>query len=455
MVPARSNLLEALGEIVGRHHVLVGETASGYLTDWTGRFGGHGAAVVRPADVPEVAALVRTCAAEGVAIVPQGGNTGLVGGSVPQNGEVVVSLARFDVIDPPDRDARRITAGAGVTLAALQASAASVGLEYPIDLAARDSATVGGMIATNAGGVHVLRYGTTRRQLMGMEAVLGDGRIVCHLTGLEKDNTGYDLAGLLCGSEGTLGVVVRACLRLVERPPEKAVALLGFGSAADAVAASADLRSCQGLEAVELSVRSGMELVCRALAVPPPFEEPAEAYLTVEVAGARAPESELADMVDQLPATLTALATDTVGRSRLWRYRELLTEAIATVGVPRKFDVSLPPGAIESFVEVVQGATEALGPTVRCWIFGHVLDGNLHVNITGLDVTDDGVDELVLGLVAERGGSISAEHGIGVAKKRWLHLNRSADEIESFRAIKSALDPEGIMNPNVLLPEPG
>jgi FAD/FMN-containing dehydrogenase len=450
-------LLRALGEVVGPSHLLVDpDLVAPFLADWSGRFHGRSVAVVRPADTGEVAGVVNLCAAAGVAVTLQGGNTGLVGGGVPLGGELVVSLRRLDRLGEVDRLAGQVTAGAGVTIERVQQAAAEAGWRYGVDLASRGSATVGGSVATNAGGVRVLRHGDTRAQLVGIEAVLGDGTVVSHLGGLVKDNTGYDLAGLLCGSEGTLAVVTAARLRLVPPAGHQVVALLAFDGVSTAVEAGGQLhRGLASLEAVELFLDEGLGLVCEVTGMAPPFDHPHRCYLLVEVAG-RDPTDELAEAVASLPGVAeVAVATDPARRATLWRYREAHTEAVSTLGPPHKLDVSLPAAELAPFVERVPKVVAELVPDAQVWLFGHAADGNVHVNVTGLHPDDDRVDAAVFELVAEAGGSISAEHGIGTAKRRWLHLNRSQAEIAAFRALKSALDPAGILNPAVLLPPPG
>jgi len=429
--------------------------------DWTGRFRGWTPVLLRPRSVEDVSAALSWCNEARVGVVPQGGNTGLVGGGVPLHGEVVLRLDRLDAVGEVDFLAGQLTAGAGATLAAVQAAASAHGLLYPVDLAARDQATVGGTVATDAGGVHLLRWGGTRRQLMGVEAVLADGRVVSHLRGLEKDNTGYDLAQLVCGSEGTLAVVTAARLRLVPAPTDVAVALLAFDAVDDAVAAVVDLRlRLPGLQAAELVLAEGVDLVCEAFERRQPFPSRWPVLVLVEVGSSvgRAGGSveQLAGAVAGLDAVRdSAVADDTAGRAELWSYREDHTLAINTLGPPHKLDVTLPQADLARFLGDVAVRVRAVAPGASVWLFGHVADGNIHVNVTGLPDEDVGVqvDDAVLGLVAERGGSISAEHGIGTAKRAWLHLNRSTAEIEVFRQIKAALDPNGILNPHALLPD--
>ena len=449
-------LLADLRGVVGHDHVLADEDlTAGFATDWTGRFQGRAAAVVRPGTTGEVASAVRCCAAAGVAIVPQGGNTGLVGGSVPLHGEIVLSLVRLDRLGEVDRAAAQVTAGAGVTLARLQRHAAAAGLAFGVDLAPREKLHRRGDDRHQRGGINVIRYGTMRAQVMGIEAVLGDGSVVSHLAGLPKDNTGYDLAGLLTGSEGTLGVVTAARLRLVPGYAHRVTAGLGLAGVAQAVEAAAALRSgVSGLEAVELVLADGVALVAGSLGLEPPPALRAPAALIVEVAAHHDPLEELAAVVAGLELVADpVVATTSEPRRRLWELREGFAEAINRLGPPVKLDVSVPAAHIADFVD---GLPAVLPAGVGLVVFGHLGDGNLHVNVSG--VLPDRprlalvVERAVLELVVAHGGSISAEHGIGTAKARYLHLCRSPEEIRAFRAIKAALDPSGILNPHAVLP---
>jgi FAD/FMN-containing dehydrogenase len=455
MTVSVARLRAELAAVVGAHHVISDpDIVAGYCRDWTGRFVGHTPAVVRPGSTDEAAELVSVCRRHGVTLSLQGGNTGLSGGAVPLGGEVVCSLRRLTSLSEVDRESGQLTAGAGVTIADIQARAASAGWAYGVDFASRDSATVGGSVATNAGGLRVLRYGDTRAQVVGIEAVLGTGDVVSHLGGLTKDNTGYHLPSLLCGSEGTLGIVTAARLRLVARETERVVALLAFEDVAAALGAVGSLRSgLPSLSAAELFFDDGLALVCRAAGLAPPFAAQHRVYVLVEAAGTADPSAELSSAVDSLLGLAdAAVATDSVRAAQLWRYREAHTEAIATLGTPHKLDVTLPAGAMADFVAAVPGVVEGVCPGAMTWLFGHAGDGNIHVNVTGAAAEDDRLDESVLRLAAGMGGSISAEHGIGVAKARWLSLSRSPAEIAAFRAIKRALDPDGVLNPGVLLP---
>ena len=443
-----SALRAALAQAVGERHLLTDpELTAGYERDVTGRFGGRAAAVVRPADAGQVAAVLRACAAAGAAVVPQGGNTGLVGGQVPRGGEVVLSLARLDAIGPLDPVARQITAGAGATLAAVDAAVRPRGLAVGIDFAARDSATVGGMAATDAGGAQVLRHGTMRARVAGLEAVLGDGRVLRRLSGLVKDNAGYDLPALLVGSEGTLAVITAVRLALVDAPARVVTALLGLDALADAVALVARLRGAlPSLQAAEVFFADGLDLVCAHRRLAPPFAAAHAVYLLVECGAAEDPTPALAAALEDVDADV-AVADDGARRAALWTYREAHNEAVNAAGVPHKLDVSLPLAALAPFAAEVAAAVAP----ARAILWGHLGDGNLHVNVLGPPADDHAVDEAVLRLVAAHGGSISAEHGIGVAKRAWLGLTRSPEEIAAMTAIKRALDPAGILNPGAVL----
>lgn len=441
-----------LTSIVGPGHVLTdAATRAAYDADWTGRFNSPSRLVVRPATTGEVAAVVEACATAQVAIVPQGGNTGLVGGGVPRAREVVVSLRRLDAIGPVDAAAGSILVGAGTTLAAVQAAASAQGLDFGIDMASRDSATVGGMIATNAGGIRVVRHGPMRAQVCGIEVVLADGSVVSRLSGLAQDAGGYDLAGLLTGSEGTLAIVTRASLRLVPPTGPTVVALVGVADTRAALHVAAAGRAAGPLEAVEIFYADGLRLVCAHAGLRPPLAVQWPAYVLVELSGYDA-EDRLGALLTRLSIEDAAVAVARDDQRRLWAYRERLADAIAARGVPHKLDVALPHDRLEEFVAAVHPLVRSLVAAAECVVFGHVGVGNLHVNLLGIDPGDARADDAVLGLVAELGGSIGAEHGIGIAKTAWLPRTRSAADIAAMRAVKDALDPAGILNPGVLFP---
>lgn len=448
------SLVRDLAAAVGDEHVLTGpDLLAGYTTDWTRRYQGTATCVVRPGSAAEVAAAVRACARHGVPVVPQGGNTGLVGGSVPSRGGVVLSLRRLTRLDPVDVLAGQVTAGAGVTIAELRAHARSAGLEYGVNLASRDSATVGGTIATNAGGVQTIRYGRTRAQLAGAEAVLADGRLISRLGGVEADNSGYDLTQLLAGSEGTLAVVTAARLRLWPVEPHAVTLLAGVDDLEAALALLADIRArVPGVRAAEYFEAAGLALVREHTGLPAPLPRAWPAYLLAEVAGA----PDQAERLAGIPALDgAAVALDQPGSAALWAYRERHTESIGAAGIPHKLDIAVPVARLVGFRaalgDVVKAASGPSSPgEPRTIVFGHIGVGNLHVNVLGPDPADAAVDEAVFRLAAASHGTISAEHGIGRAKVASLPLTRSAEEIAAMRAIKDALDPAGLLNPGVL-----
>jgi FAD/FMN-containing dehydrogenase len=446
-----SGLEHAVAGVVGASHVLADpELKAGYEVDWTGRYRGESRFVVRPADTDEVAAVVRLCAEAGVPMVHQGGRTSFVGGGVPRGGEVLVSLARLRGVEDVDEAASQVTAGAGATLADVQAAARRAGLFFPLDFGARDAATVGGALATNAGGNRAFRYGMARALAAGVEAVLPDGGVVNRLSGLPKDNAGYDLVQLLAGSEGTLGIITRARLRLTTRGASVATALAGVGSTEAAIELYTALRRrLPGLDAAELLYAAGLELVCAHERLRPPLPDAFPVYLLVEAAADEGALELLAEALDGLldSPEHAVVADDAATRERLWRYREGHTEAVSARWTPLKLDVALPVSGLAAFVGELH---RVLGAQAFLW--GHAGDGNVHVNVVGLDPPEETrVTREVLELVARHGGSIGAEHGIGIAKREWLHLTRGPADLAAMRAVKAALDPAGLFNPGVLL----
>jgi len=389
--------------------------------------------------------------------VPQGGNTGLVGGGVPggpaDGKAVLVSLRRLRRVDPVDALAGQVTVGAGVTIAELRSHAAAAGLEYGVDLAARESATVGGTIATNAGGIQTVRYGHTRAQVLGVEAVLADGSVISRLGGVQSDNTGYELAQLLAGSEGTLGIITAARLRLHRPEPVQLTVLTGLPDVAAAAALQAEIRALvPAIRAAEYFEADGLALVRAHTGLPAPLAAEYPAYLLVDITGA----DDYSERLSELPQIADAsVAMDAPARAALWAYRERHTESVSAVGIPHKLDVAMPVSRLAGFRAELNSVVRSTGgPDARAIVFGHIGAGNVHVNVLGPDPDDDAVDDAVLGLAAAHGGTISAEHGIGRAKVGVLHLSRSPAEIAAMRAIKSGLDPGWLLNPGVLFGQP-
>lgn len=462
------DLRARLTAIVGAAHVLTSpEARAPAEVDWTGRWHGRARAVVRPGSTREVAAVVSACAEAGAAVVTQGGNTGLVGGAVPLAdtpgqqpdaagpGAVVVATARLAELGDVDPAHGRVRVGAGATLAAVQAHARRHELAVGVDLAARDTATIGGMTATNAGGVHVVAHGMMRAQVAGVVVVLADGTVLDEHGGLAKDNTGYDLVGLMVGSEGTLGVVTEVTLRLVPEPADRVVAVLPGVALADAVAALPRIRAAPGLRAIEwvdeasaalVAEHSGLE---RLVGAGP--------WLLVELAGEGDLLEPLGAALADLDAGEAAVAVEPGDRAGLWAHREAATEAIAreaaASGHPvRKLDVAVAPASLPRLAAALPEAVATVAPAARVATFGHVGDGNLHVQLLHVaDTVADAAEDAVLERVVAAGGSISAEHGIGVAKRRWLERARSPESVAALRAIKHAFDPHGRLNPGVLV----
>jgi len=446
-------LITALVEVVGAPHVLTdADLRLVYERDWTGRFGGESRCVARPADTDEVAAVLAACRDHGTGVVPQGGNTGLVGSSVPRAGEVVLSLTRMDSVGEVDAATAQLTAGAGATLAALQAAASAAGYEAGVDFAARDSATVGGLVACDAGGARALCHGTARARVAGLEAVLGNGAVIDRMGGLLKDNAGYALPALLIGSEGTLGVITRVRWRLVAALAKRVAALIGLESLDSAEPIMGVLRrELPSLEAADFFTEEGLSLVLEHLDRGPPLPGRPPAYLILECAARDDPTDELAAALEAAGIEDAVVADDTASRARLWQLRESHTDAIAGQGVPHKMDVGVPLHRLAEFARRAPGLVTELAPGARTILFGHLGDGNVHVNVLGPGPDDQAVDLAVLELAAECGGTISAEHGVGAAKAAYLGLVRGEGELETMRALKGALDPDGMLNPGVVL----
>lgn len=455
---AVTDLTCTLAAIVGDANVLTDADAmAGYLVDWMGRYRGRADAVVRPRTTDEVARVVKVCAAESIRICVQGGNTGLVGGSVPpaesDGGTViVVSTARMTDIDEVDELGRCVGAQAGATIAGIDARAGAHGLMFPVDLASRHSATAGGVVATNAGGIRMIRHGNTRAQILGIEAVRADGDILRRWSPLVKDNVGYDIPGLLAGSEGTLAVITRVLFRLVTPPGETTVVVAAHERVADAIALIGRAReSGLAIEAAELMTHEGLDLVHehgarRPVATHAPY------YLLLEVSGAGDTRGCVLDLIESGDGIVDAVLEPGPARA-LWAARESHTEAIARASTTPvvKLDVSFPIRAIARAVADLQDLSSRFEFACRPILFGHVGDGNLHVNLLDVPVEATGaVTDAVFGIVAALGGSISAEHGIGRAKVAWTHLGRSPVDLATMRAVKDALDPQGLLNPGVL-----
>ena len=409
-----------LADVVGAEHVLTDEgLRQGYQTDWTGRFSGDCEAVVRPGSTAQVAGVLQWAVANGRSVHVQGGNTGLVGGSVPAAGaRPTIILSTLRLREPLTVEGRSLIAGAGVTLGDAQRMAVKHGLVYGVDLAARDSATLGGTVATNAGGIRVCKYGMTRRQVEGIEAVLVDGTVVRRMSGLVKDNTGFDLAQLLTGSEGTLAVITEVRLRLSDPAQESVVAVFGVPS----LAAALEHAHAQGdgLQAAEVVDARGWQ----EAGGPPIGDSPWVLLLETDMETAELPDESL-------------VAVEKSDQERLWHFRESQAEVAQRMGVRQKVDIAVPMPRLDEFTDAVYGAHPAV-------IFGHVADGSLHV-----ELFDDGEDE-VLHTVVKLGGAVSVEDGVGRVKTHAVVRDRGADTMAAMRALKLAWDADGVLNPGVI-----
>ena len=450
------SLQSRLADIVGAAHVLTApQETKPYFTDWRRQYFARAECVVRPASTREVSQVVALCAAEGIAIVPQGGNTGLVGGSVPTGArrEIVLALGRMNRIRALDVLNDTITVDAGCVLAAVQRAADEAGRLFPLSLAAEGSCQIGGNLSTNAGGVNVLRYGNAREQVLGLEVVLPDGQIWDGLRGLRKDNTGYDLKQLFVGAEGTLGVITAAVLRLYPQPTATATAWVAMESPQAAVELLAALRTELGerISAFELVSRSCLDAVLRhAPELRDPLPAPHRWYVLAQFADSgdgAVLEERLAHALAEREAVLSQSGEQ--ARS-LWRIRESIPEAqFANV----KHDISMPISRIPEFVEAAGAALAAAFPGVEVFCFGHVGDGNLHYNVGSRALLEAraAVNRIVYREVERLGGSISAEHGLGQLKREAIRSHKSALELELMRKLKAALDPKAMMNPGKVL----
>ena len=471
MMQGFATVFERLQQIVGGDHVLTRDAdVAPYVVDWRGRYRGSARAVVQPASTDQVARVVRACAELAVPIVPQGGNTGMCGAATPDRSgdEVVLSLARMRAIRELDAANATITVEAGVTLADVQQTARDAGMLFPLSLASEGSCTIGGNLSTNAGGTAVLRYGNTRDLVLGVEVVLADGRVLDALRGLRKDNTGYDLKQLFIGSEGTLGIVTAAVLKLFALPRTRVTALAATPTVAKAVEFLHAIKRALGDRVVGFELISGPALRLSRKhhpTLPDPLpdhdwyvllqvdDSAADSPLAAQVEGAFAQALQTGTIVD------ATIAQSQEQADRLWALRENISEAQRRDGPNIKHDISLPISAIPAFVDDAGSALLAAFPDSRLVIFGHLGDGNLHFNFAApAGVAAEAflgntaaVNRVVHDRVVAAGGSISAEHGIGQLKREELVHYKAPLEIELMRRIKATLDPAALLNPGKVL----
>ena len=464
-----AELLARFVAIVGEKYALTDPQAqTPYLVEMRDLYRGHTPVVLRPGSVAEVSAILKLANESKTAVVPQGGNTGLVGGQIPLNGEVVLSLNRLDKIREVDAVSNTMTVEAGVTLQRAREAAAAADRLYPQLLPSEGTCTIGGNLSTNAGGTAAIAHGIARSHAVGLEVVLADGRVLNNLSKLKKDNTGYDLKNLFIGAEGTLGIITAAVLRLVPRPRsiETAYAAVPSPQAAVDLLGIATERTAGGVTSFELMARSGIEAVIKYDAKSrDPLAKPYDWYVLIELASQQS--SGLREVLEGimteghekglvLDATIAASLEQ--GKA-FWRIRELFGEVQRHIGASIKHDVSVPVAAVPAFIEQANAAAVKLIPGCRPLSFGHVGDGNIHYNVTqpiGADKDKflarwDEVNAVVFAVVQKLGGSISAEHGVGVMKRDILPEYKDPVAIELMRGLKKLLDPNGILNPGKVL----
>ncbi len=469
-----ATLLDALERRLGpKGFTTDAQAMQPWLTDWRGRVTGAAAALLSPADPVEVADIVRMAAGAQVALVPQGGNTSMVAGATPpvDGRALLVSLRRMNAIRSILPDDNVAIAEAGVVLADLHAAAEAIGRRFPLSLAAKGSATVGGLVSTNAGGTQVLRFGTMRAQVLGIEAVLPDGELFDGLSALRKDNRGYDLRQLLVGAEGTLGIVTAASLRLIPAFGARAVAWVGLATPQAALALLRRLEGATGeaMESFEIVPQAALDLVLRHVpGTRAPLAGTHPWHVLIEsTAPAGAPDpgdalgAALADAIEAGQIEDAAIAASEAQAEALWKLRESISEAERVDGMAAKHDISVAVSQMPAFLEEGRKTVEARFPGVRVLAFGHLGDGNVHFNVRAPEGADDrawfardgaAVSRFVHELVTAEGGSLSAEHGIGQTKLADFARTASPARLAALRAIKTALDPHGIMNPGKLVP---
>jgi len=440
-----------------------------YLKESRGLYRGHCAAVVRPAATAETAEVVRLCAAAGLPITPQGGNTGHVGGAVPEGG-IILSVGRMNRIRASDPLNHTMTVEAGCILADLRKAAEAIGCLFPLSMASEGTCQIGGNLSTNAGGIAVLRYGNAREQVMGLEVVLPDGQVWNGLRGLRKDNTGYDLKHLFIGAEGTLGIITAAVLKLYPRPKARETALAATDRVEQVLDLFARVRDAAGdtLTGFEMMPRIAVEFGCRHIpGVADPFARPHGHYALIELTSARSDDPLRDVLLAALEQALAdglvadAVVADSLSQAdALWKIREAIPEAQKHEGGSIKHDISVPVSRIAAFMNRVVPRMEREIPGVRVCAFGHVGDGNIHFNLSqpiGADTQAfldrwQAINRIVNAMVADLGGSISAEHGIGRLKRSQLREFKPEVEIALMRKIKAALDSRNIMNPGKVIP---
>ncbi|OBG34687.1 FAD-binding oxidoreductase [Mycobacterium sp. E3198] len=437
--------------IVGSNHVITdADVLAGRSVDHTGRYRGRASALVRPGSAEEVAAVLRACRDAGAHVTVQGGRTSLVAGTVPEHDDVLLSTERLCAVGEVDTVERRVSAGAGAALAAVQSAATAAGLVFGVDLAARDTATVGGMASTNAGGLRTVRYGNMGEQVVGLQVALPDGSLLRRHSQVRSDNTGYDLPALFVGAEGTLGVITALDLRLHPTPSHRVTAVCGFADLEALVEAGRRFRDVDGIAALELIDGRAAALTAEHLGVGAPVA--GDWLLLVELAADHDQTDRLADLLDGVRLCgEPAVGVDVAAQQRLWRVREALADVLGVYGPPLKFDVSLPLSAVAEFARAAADLVGTYAPEALPVLFGHIGEGNLHLNVLRCPVERErDLYQPMMDLIARCGGNVSSEHGVGSRKRPYLGMSREAADIAAMRAVKAALDPTGYLNAAVL-----
>lgn len=444
-------MLRSLAEVVGSNHVVTDpDVLDGRGVDHTGRYRGRASALVRPGTAEQVAGVLRVCRDAGAHVTVQGGRTSLVAGTVPEHDDVLLSTERLHALDEVDTVERRVRAGAGTALAAVQRAAAGARLLFGVDLAARDTATVGGMASTNAGGLRTVRYGNMGEQVLGLQVALPDGSLLSRHSSVRRDNTGYDLPSLFVGAEGTLGVITALELRLHPIPARRVTAICGFDELDALVDAGRTFRDTDGIAALELIDGRAAALTREHLGIGSPVE--GDWLLLVELAADHDQTDRLADLLDGARTrSEPAVGVDVVAQQRLWQVREALADVLGVYGPPLKFDVSLPLSSVGEFARAAVDLVGAHAPEALPVLFGHIGEGNLHLNVLRCPVERErALYEPMMELIARSGGNVSSEHGVGTRKRRYLGMSREPADIAAMRTIKAALDPTGYLNAAVL-----
>lgn len=439
-------MLRDLADVVGANHVVTDpDVLAGRSVDHTGRYRGRGNALVRPGTADQVAEVLRVCRDAGAYVTVQGGRTSLVAGTVPEHDDVLLSTERLCSVSDVDGVERRIQVGAGATLTAVQHAASAAGLVFGVDLSARDTATVGGMASTNAGGLRTVRYGNMAQQVVGLDVALPDGSLLRRHSLVRRDNTGYDLPSLFVGAEGTLGVITALDLRLYPAPTHRVTAVCGFAELSALVDAGRAFRDVDGIAALEL-------IDGRAALLTGERPVPGDWMLLVELAADHDQTERLAGLLDGVDLCgEPAVGVDVAAQQRLWRVRESLAEALGRYGPPLKFDVSLPLPAIAGFARDAVALVLAHVDDALPVLFGHIGEGNLHLNVLRFPLQREAdLYPEMMALIAGCGGNVSSEHGVGTCKRPYLVLSREAADIAAMRAVKAALDPTGYLNAAVL-----